>query len=180
MAGTLCGHSDPPLNALGRAQAASVVQLLSRVQIGKLYTSDLLRALQTAEFVSSTFKIPMTSRADLREMFFGAWEGKRWSEIRASLGIQSLESSPEVCAPGGESYSSFRERGVRALKEIIAGLGDGPTVVITHMGVIRIAITEMTTSFAEACEEQRIEPCGVYRFVANGHSLTFTGQLTPA
>src|ERR1700684_516802 len=85
MAGKLCGSMDPPLNDVGRGQANDLVSLLRSRDIRLIYASDLLRAVQTAEYLSSDLSIPIVVRPDLREISFGEWEGRRWSELKAGL-----------------------------------------------------------------------------------------------
>lgn len=179
LSGTLCGHLDPPLNEEGRLQAAALVPLLERRNICRLYASDLRRAIETAEVLTEAWRIPALARADLREISYGEWEGKRWSELKHSdvlRDIQSFEDSPDVRPPGGESFSIFRDRTERALRAIMAD-SRGSTVAVTHMGVIRVAIKYLSRPASHARVEGPIEHCGVYRFVFREGHFTFTGQL---
>src|ERR1700685_2736802 len=82
MSGTFCGQSDPPLNLMGIAQARALALLAAGWNVRRLYTSDLRRAVQTAEPLADLWKIPIEPRSGFREISFGHWEGKRWAEIR--------------------------------------------------------------------------------------------------
>src|ERR1700729_1710871 len=84
MSGTLCGHIDPPLNAVGWRQSSNLACLLRHHDIRMLYASDLLRAVQTAEVLKETLQLGVVVRADLREISFGEWEGRSWSELKAN------------------------------------------------------------------------------------------------
>ena len=53
MAGRFCGHSDPDLNAQGRAQLMDLARLLSAETIEEVYSSDLRRALSTAQAIAA-------------------------------------------------------------------------------------------------------------------------------
>ena len=80
-AGTFCGHADPPVNARGTAQIEELVAKLACYQVEVVYSSDLRRALATAEAVATYFSVPLKTTSNLREIGFGDWENATWSEI---------------------------------------------------------------------------------------------------
>ena len=178
MTGTLCGQSDPPLNATGREQATALASLLSGWNVRRLYASDLQRAVETAQPLAELWSIPIVTRSDLREISFGAWEGRRWSEIRNDrTDIRAMESLPELCAPGGETFSCFRDRIRQALKETIAGSGGETTAIVTHLGVMRVVLSDLSSANGIWSPQQRIEPCSIYQIRVSGCSLEFVGEL---
>lgn len=171
MAGTLCGQADPPLNATGRAQANALARSLQGWSVSRLYTSDLQRALQTAQPLAQLWKIPIVARADLREISFGAWEGKRWSEIHSSgPDIRAMESLPEWAAPDGEAFASFRNRVRRAMREVLAAPGGERTAIVAHLGVIRVLLSDLDPTNSTWDSGQRIDYCAVYRILISGES----------
>jgi broad specificity phosphatase PhoE len=179
MAGTLCGHSDPPLNAIGREQASALASLVNGLNLRRLYTSDLQRAVETAQPLAHLWNIPIVTRSDLREISFGQWEGRRWSEVTANgTDIRAMESLPELCAPGGETFSCFRERVRRALKEAVADSGGHSIAIVTHLGVMRVILSDLNSTSRAWNPHERIEPCSVYRILVNGCCLEFDGELT--
>lgn len=182
MAGTFCGKSDPPLNPAGRAQARDLAVQLNYCNVGRLYASNLRRAVETAEPLAELWRIPITMRAALREISFGEWEGKRWSQIREDQpDIRAMESSPELSAPGGETFESFRSRVLLGLREIILESNGHLTAVVTHLGVLRILLKELSTADCPWDPHQRIEPCAVYRVRVPFSAMTSGGpQITSA
>ena len=82
MAGRYCGHSDPELNAQGRAQLTKLTQLLSAEPLDAVYSSDLRRAKSTAQSIAAARHIPLVLRPALREIDFGDWEGMSWEQIQ--------------------------------------------------------------------------------------------------
>jgi alpha-ribazole phosphatase/probable phosphoglycerate mutase len=179
MAGTLCGHTDPPLNEAGRREAGALISLLRDRDIRQICVSDLLRAVQTAEYVADGLGLPYVIDTGLREISFGEWEGRRWSDLKRSLPnltIHSFESSLDAIAPNGENFARFQERAAGALRYIASRSHNHTTAVITHMGVIRIALRHLAR-VDEANLRQPIHPCGVYRFVVRGDVFTYTGEL---
>jgi broad specificity phosphatase PhoE len=183
MTGTLCGQIDPPLNAMGREQASALASLLRNWNVRRLYASDLQRALQTAQPLAELWNIPIVARSDLREISFGAWEGRRWSEIRAEgPDITAMETSPELGAPGGETFACFRNRVLSTLKETTADSGGQLTAIVTHLGVMRVVLNELSKPQLNQANRvwnplQRIDPCAIYRILVNGGSFELVGEL---
>jgi broad specificity phosphatase PhoE len=164
MNGTLCGQSDPPLNAMGRAQANALAGELASWRVRRLYASDLQRAVQTAQCLGEQWGIPVEERSGLREISFGEWEGKSWAQIRANEPhIAVMETSSEFSAPGGESFECFRDRVLQAFKETVAECAGQLTAIVTHLGVIRIVLKELSSADSVWESWQRIDHCSVYR-----------------
>ena len=177
LAGKLCGHLDPPLNLAGGAQATSLAHLLRAVPVDRIYTSDLLRAVQTAAPLAHMRGVPVLERRDLREISFGAWEGMRWHDLHTpnspwSTAIESSNSPP----PGGESFNDFHHRVLHALNEIMLQ-SHRRTAVVTHLGVIRIALTTLAQINPASDLLRRIEYCSVHRFLVDEGTWKFDGRL---
>lgn len=145
LAGTLCGHLDPPLNDAGRKQTAALVASLKNLRVDRLYASDLLRSVQTAEALAYSRGISILEKQNLREISFGAWEGMRWADLQTQISAAPLgvESSPEICPPQGETFNCFCRRVKSSLDEIASEFPEETTAIVTHLGAIRIAFTEL-------------------------------------
>lgn len=146
LAGTFCGHTNPELNARGSAQVAALVSKLAQTPIGAVYTSDLRRALATAQAIAHSRGLVCRRLPALREIDFGHWEGLRWNEIEqldptfAQLWVSSFPTLP---APGGECFTAFRQRVLRAVAELKPELkpeSDQQIVVVTHAGILRVVL----------------------------------------
>ncbi len=113
MAGRYCGHSDPDLNAQGRAQLTRLSQLLREEMLDTVYSSDLRRATSTAQAIVAGRNIPRVLRPALREIDFGDWEGLSWEEIEQldpDYAQKWVNSYPNLPAPSGESFQDFERR----------------------------------------------------------------------
>lgn len=177
LAGTLCGHLDPALNQLGRAQASSLVQTLRDARIERIYSSDLLRSIQTAEPLARARDREVLPIPTLREISFGAWEGLRWADLQAHNGfaLGAIESS-EARPPGGETIDHFRSRVTHALNEIAFDCRD-LAVVVTHLGVIRTALTLLAGVDPGSDVLRRIEYCSAFQFAITDCIWRFTQRL---
>lgn len=170
LGGMLCGHIDPPLSEVGRAQSAALVHRLRHEKIEHLYTSDLLRARQTAEAISHAYRIPAVCRNDLREISFGVWEGLRWTDVQPR-GAQY----PALGAPSGETWREFSARVLPALRQIASGFKASHQIaVVTHLGVIRTALTELANIEPHAELLRQICYCSAHRFDVDDRGWNLT------
>ena len=132
---------EVPLNALGREQAAAVADELSALPIGALYSSDLRRALETAEPIAERLGLDIRVDPALRERDFGSSEGRLSDDVAAELGkaYESYWLDADARHPGGESRRELSERVVGFLERLAADPPAGEVVVVTSGGPIRMA-----------------------------------------
>lgn len=136
------GQQDAPLSAAGRKQLPALIRKLRPHVVDAIYSSDLGRTQATAAAIRRR-GVPVEVCPRLREMGFGRWEGLSWDEVaegfpRVAKQWLSGRSRPRV--PGGESFTRFRARVTRELARIIAANPGRSIVVVTHAGVIRVAV----------------------------------------
>ncbi len=147
------GHTDRPLNETGREQALALAEALADEAVDAVYSSDLVRAHETARIVAERKGLDVVAMPELRERDFGTWEGLTDEEI--------LERFPRAHhGPWGdaESREEMLQRAEEALRRIAASHPGGRVLVITHGGPVRALLT--------ACngrESGRISNCVVYR-----------------
>lgn len=140
LAGTFCGHCDPPVNARGREQIANLLRSLHSEAIDAVYTSDLQRARTAAEALAQHFATPCIARAGLREINFGTWDGMSWNQIEATdpeYAARWLELYPKLAAPGGERIDVFEARVQAEIETLLLHRKYRKAVVVTHAGVLR-------------------------------------------
>lgn len=151
LAGTFCGHSDPPLNERGRAQAAALAARLAGVSLKAIYTSDLHRSRQTAEALATQHGVPVRCEAALREIDFGRWDSLCWSEIEAqdaAYASRWIAEFPQLPAPGGEAFAAFEQRVLRCVAAIVQDVSM-PVAIVSHGGVMRVVL-ERLFGYAQA------------------------------
>lgn len=162
LAGTFCGHADPPVNALGQQQIADLVRSLASSCIRAVYTSDLQRAVRTAEAIAGSHSAPLALRAGLREIYFGQWEGLRWSEIEArdrSFAAEWMRRFPELSAPGGELFEDFEARVLQEVDLLLAPAHNSLIAIVTHAGVLRVVLQSLLGCSAEQAWERTSTYC---------------------
>ena len=105
------GRTDVDLNEVGQEQARKLAQRLASEKIDGIYSSDLKRAMQTAEAVAAVRGMTVASSKELRELNVGDFEGKSPEEIEREYGpMENLWREGEWRAPGGETLGEFSAR----------------------------------------------------------------------
>jgi probable phosphoglycerate mutase len=150
--GRFQGHADPPLNAIGRAQAARLSKRLDGAALAAVYSSPLKRALETAGVVASAHGLEPVALDALREVDVGSWQGLTRAEVESRFpeGLTRWLDY-EQGWEDGESYEQMGERVIPALLELAAAHGGEQILAVTHGGPIRAAFAFADqTSHAEA------------------------------
>lgn len=167
MAGTFCGHSNPPINARGRQQIQTLLNALDGEEINYILTSDLERAAYTASTLADAFGIPCIKKPDLREINFGSWEGLTWQQIQEqdeAYARRWTETYPILPAPGGESFADFQTRVIAEVTEILNSSDRRQAAIVTHGGVMRVVLQAMC-GLAENEAWELTEPyCSFFRY----------------
>jgi broad specificity phosphatase PhoE len=150
--GRVQGHTDTPLNATGLEQARALADRLAQEPLLAVYTSDLVRARDTAAIVAELHGLEVILVPDLREKNFGSWEGLTGAEI--------LERFPDAVRGrwgDGESTEEVAERAIAAIDRIQAHDLAGPVLVVSHGGPLRAILGRL------AVEHGPIGNCEVFR-----------------
>jgi probable phosphoglycerate mutase len=141
-AGRFQGHTDIPLDEVGRAQATALVDLL-RGQVDVAISSDLLRASESASIVASALGIPVLYvDADLRERGFGIFEGLTRDECIAKHPQEwaAREGNRNFQVRGGETPLQVVARMQRGLERAVEELRGQYTraLVVSHGSAMRM------------------------------------------
>ncbi len=170
MAGTFCGHSDPPVNPAGDAQIAGLLRALESAPITAVFTSDLQRAASTAATVANFLSVPLITRAALREIDFGAWEGLTWKQIEAlnpAFAAQWLEAFPHRTPPDGERFETFEARVMDEMSYLLEQPNCRLIAVVTHAGVMRVVLKNLCGIDEESAWRITKPYCCTFRYSPN-------------
>jgi probable phosphoglycerate mutase len=133
------GHLDSPLTEKGIAQAKALAERLSRETFSVLYSSDLGRAIQTAQMIADATGHRIVTDPRLRERHLGIFQGFTGDELREKYPEEyrlHRTSGPSYVIPGGESVEQQIARNVAYLQEIAEKHLGETIVVVTHGGVL--------------------------------------------
>jgi 2,3-bisphosphoglycerate-dependent phosphoglycerate mutase len=137
------GQLDPPLSAEGRRQAAQLGGRLAGRQFAGFYSSDLKRAIETSRLIGKAVGIEPSPLAELREIYLGEWEGLQTEDlaVRFPQAWAAWAEEPNWdLVPGGEGSAAFEARVGAALDTIFDRHREGDVLVVTHGGVIQVAL----------------------------------------
>ena len=138
-----CGHSDVPLSSEGEAQARWLARSLQSHPISTIYTSDLLRARQTAEMIAAHSTRIEASTA-WREIAFGAWEGLTYEQITQQFpsNLEFFSHPLSASPPAGETLQDLMQRVHNAFLELARSpLEEGDIVLVSHGGPLRVLLS---------------------------------------
>ena len=136
------GQTDIALSGEGIRQADLLAQNFPVDTLDIIYTSDLQRAVMTAERLAEKFSAPLYADKALRELNFGAWEGLTYQEIaeRWPQEVKNLFGAPEkLQIPEGETFLMLQRRAMDKINEIRAE-NEGKNVAVVAHGAISKAI----------------------------------------
>jgi broad specificity phosphatase PhoE len=124
-----------PLTPLGHTQAAAAAGELAGLGPGALFSSDLLRAVQTAEHCARATGLPIVTSPALREQGYGELEGRPSRDLWDVVDWADAHWS----APGGESLAELHGRVEAFLKDLSAEPPADVIALVTHGDTIRAA-----------------------------------------
>jgi 2,3-bisphosphoglycerate-dependent phosphoglycerate mutase len=129
------GHGPSPLTERGREEARAVALRIADKPVDALFSSDLPRALQTAEPIAERTGIPIIQDPALREKHFGDLTGMSFAELEAKhpdVWRGLLARDPQFRPPGGESHADCRARVGGFLTRLFETRASGRVVLVTH------------------------------------------------
>ncbi|MBA7467402.1 Phosphoserine phosphatase 1 [subsurface metagenome] len=137
------GYSDVELSTAGYRQVERLRERLVDDKIDAVYSSDLRRALVTAEVISSGHKVDIVTCPELREVNYGSVEGLTFEEI-SRLYPEVAESltnfSLRLKFPGGEDFEGFIERASKFLDKLKRHTPSQTMLIVSHGGPLRVLV----------------------------------------
>jgi probable phosphoglycerate mutase len=175
----LQGHIDIPLSEVGQRQALALGRALASEKIDAIISSDLGRALQTAEAVAAHHQMELRTDAALRERAYGVFEGLLYTEIAERFPIEFAEwqaRDVDSIMPHGErfaeSFHQFYDRCMGAINRL-AGQWDGKTItVVAHGGVLECAYRAANGISLDSPRDFQVKNASVNRFTFDAMKLT--------
>jgi broad specificity phosphatase PhoE len=140
------GWVASPLNEHGRKQANQLANYIRHIGMSALYTSDLRRALETAEILSEKLGFPPIPDQRLRERNIGEWQGLTIDEMRNWFPDQYqnlLLDSENYRVPGGESRKDVCLRMRAAFNDILKQDKGGTVGIMSHTTAIHALLGEI-------------------------------------
>lgn len=168
------GQTDVALNAAGREQAAGVGRALAGERIDAVYSSDLARAMQTAQVLATQAGLPLRLDQDLREQHFGAFQGLLAAEIDARWPDDHrrwLRREPDFGPPGGETRREFSDRCVGAVLRLAREHPGQTLAIVCHGGVLDCLYRAAHSLSLDVPRQWALDNAGISRLRFDGRGL---------
>jgi probable phosphoglycerate mutase len=154
---------DVPLTEEGIAQARAAAAGLAGIGAPLVLTSDLLRALQTAEIIAAATGAKLRREPALRERHMGILQGNTAEDARRHYGerLNDLWSDPDVRFDGGESWRDVYARVAAFFHSLCASPPAPELVLVTHGGTLNVINAVLAGEPVERLAWERIDNCAV-------------------
>ena len=185
----LQGHIDIALNAEGQRQAQALATALAGEHFDLLISSDLQRALQTAQALAGKRAIELDAK--LRERGYGGFEGLLYADIEqrfprefAAWQARDIDAVPPAGVRTAESFRTFYTRATSAILHWAAQHEGKSLALFAHGGVLECAYRAATGLPLETPRSFSVLNASINRFRVTGGALTLVswgevGHLTP-
>ena len=158
------GHSDVELDDTGHAQAAAVAPYVAALAPALLWSSDLARARQTAEYVAKEAPVSLRLDPRLREFDLGERTGLTMTEFAEAYPEEYREfrAGHYDVVHGGEARAAVVARVTACVDEALAALAPGECgVLVGHGGALKVSVLELLGwSEGAAAGLQALDNCG--------------------
>lgn len=146
------GHGNSDLTAKGKEQAICLGEALKEYPIDYIYSSDLGRAIQTANLIGEKIGVKVKETPALREMGFGVWEGLLIDEIKQDYleTYNTWRNEPHlVNIEGGETLHLIKDRLEVFIKELNEKYNDKHILLVSHSVTVRVLLLAFLNSGME-------------------------------
>lgn len=174
----LQGQLDIPLNERGHEQARLAARSLAEDAPDVIYSSDLSRALATAQAVAQCTGQPVITDAGLRERHFGIWEGHTYAEVEQGWPLESehwRRRDPAFGPPQGETLQGFFDRCVATLTRIAQAHPGQTVLLVAHGGVLDCFYRAASRLALNGPRSWELPNTGINRLLYTGEGLTLVG-----
>ena len=173
------GSLDIALNATGQWQARQLAHALADEPPCAIYSSDLQRALATAQAVAERTAAPLHLAPGLRERRFGIFEGRTFADIEAELPEHARrwrQREPDYAPEGGETLLQLRERVLHTTDPLAARHPGEHIMLVAHGGVLDVLYRAATRQALQAPRTWLLGNAAINRLLwTPGHGLSLVG-----
>jgi broad specificity phosphatase PhoE len=172
--GRFGGHSPTPLSQLGEEQAEKTAKVLAKEGITAIYSSDLLRAVKTAEPLARLLGIPVIHTPAFRERNVGVLEGLTFDESKAEFPrdyYALVNRNIHHVITQGESYRHLLRRTTAELREIFKRHTGERIAIYSHTGAICFMTLHLMGAIHRNTQQTPwivTSNCGINRFEIRG------------
>ncbi len=134
------GHLNSPLTANGIRQVHLLADGLAKKNIDTLFSSDLGRAMQTAEVIAKRLSLEIHPDPRLRERHLGILQSltrREFEEQYPEEAARFKSNDPEYVLPGGESSRQLFNRCIESAEDLARQNAGRNILIVGHGGVLK-------------------------------------------
>ena len=172
--GRFGGHGPTPLSRLGIRQAEKTARMLAKEGINAIYSSDLHRAVQTAEPLAKLLGLTVIQTPAFRERHVGVLEGLTFDESKAEFPkdyYALVSRNIHHVITKGESYRHLLRRTTNELREVLRRHAGEKIVIYSHTGAICFLTLHLMGAIHRDTKQTPwivTSNCGINRFEIRG------------
>ena len=175
------GHTDIPLNETGRAQALAMAFNAAHQRFHAIYSSDLVRAHETATALAQREDEAVRLLPQLRERHYGLFQGltaEEGASLHPAAYAHYVARDLDYDFEGGESLRRFAERVSEAIAWLVRHHGGQTIAAVSHSGVLDVVYRRATGRTLSAPRDFAIPNCALnwFRFDGQGWHLEAWGD----
>ena len=171
------GHSDTPLSLLGRRQAEATARYLVQRKVSVIYSSDLPRTRQTAEFLADLTGFDVHETTAFRERDVGLLSGMTFVDAETKFAEHYgalVNRDFDAVMPGGESYRQMLVRATQELDDLLSRYAGERIAVFSHTGTICLLILHLLGALDHEPPRSvwiATRNCGIAHFEFSNHTI---------
>lgn len=129
------------LNDNGRTQANALVEYLAGQPIAAVYSSPLVRCVETAKPLADVLNLPVLEDLAFLEVDYGEWQGADLRELAKLPEWRRVQHVPSTFSfPRGESLREVQHRAVNGVERLQRQHPDAVVAIFAHGDVIRTTL----------------------------------------
>ena len=172
---TFTGQLDARLSETGVLQAQRVKDYFNGVKIDAIYSSDLIRAVNTIKPLANERNLPVITDKNFREIDGGKWQGVVFDEIaekyKADMQVWISDLKNARCT-GGESVVELGERVCKALKNVCEQNANKTIIIATHATPVRAILSFVEVGSVENIGKVKWSPnASITKLYFNGKNF---------
>jgi broad specificity phosphatase PhoE len=180
----VAGHFDSPLNEVGEKQAKARGEELKHIHFDAVFSSDLVRAKKTAEFVKLNRELAVNTKEILRERFFGEYEGKPEEDfyknnLEIFEKIKTLGEKEKQKLKYYDTYENNEETATRMLtfiREVAATYSGKTVLIVSHGSIMRSFLMHLGFVTYDQLPAGSIDNLGYFKLMSDGVDFFVSGM----
>lgn len=176
----LQGQQDIPLTKEGREQAQRLSERLKDHNFEQIFSSDLSRAIHTAQEINKHHNLQVTIRKELRELSLGICEGMTREEIKQKYPDfyeKRKKDRYNTSYPEGESYATAKERIKPFLEELESKYENNNLLIVAHEGSNRTILGILLNLSDEELVSIKCPHDCIYRLDTKKQTVSYLDEI---